>query len=102
VNNVGKVGSSVKCKLYGCKIYDNGTLIRNYMPVKNSNGEIGLLDKVNNVFYKSASTTPFLAGPAASYTQVEYIESTGTQYIDTGFKPNNNTKVIMEAQSMGL
>ena len=25
------------------------------------------------------------------YTQVEYIESTGTQYIDTGVKPNNNT-----------
>ena len=27
----------------------------------------------------------------SGYTQLEYIESTGTQYIDTGFKPNNNT-----------
>lgn len=27
------------------------------------------------------------------YQEVEYIESTGTQYIDTGFKPNQNTKV---------
>lgn len=28
--------------------------------------------------------------------QLEYIESTGTQYIDTGFKPNNNTRVVAE------
>lgn len=27
------------------------------------------------------------------YTQVEYLESTGTQYIDTGIYPSNNTKV---------
>lgn len=27
------------------------------------------------------------------YTELEYIQSTGTQYIDTGFKPNNNSKV---------
>ena len=29
------------------------------------------------------------------YTLIEYIESTGTQYIDTGFKPNQDTSVIM-------
>lgn len=27
------------------------------------------------------------------YTQLEYIESSGTQYIDTGFKPNQNSGV---------
>ena len=30
--------------------------------------------------------------------ELEYIESTGTQYIDTGFKPNNNTRVVMDLQ----
>ena len=34
----------------------------------------------------------------SSYTQIEYIQSTGTQYIDTGFKPNNNTRVVMDFQ----
>ena len=29
----------------------------------------------------------------SGYTQLEYIESTGTQYIDTGFIPNQDTKV---------
>ena len=27
------------------------------------------------------------------YTELEYIESSGTQYIDTGFKPNQDTRV---------
>lgn len=31
------------------------------------------------------------------YTQVEYIESTGTQYIDTEIEPNQDTKVVIDA-----
>jgi hypothetical protein len=27
---------------------------------------------------------------------LEYIEGTGTQYIDTGFAPNNNTRVYID------
>ena len=34
------------------------------------------------------------------YQEVEYLESTGTQYIDTGYFPNSNTKV--EIKFMGL
>lgn len=30
------------------------------------------------------------------YTPCEYIESSGSQYIDTGFKPNQNTRVVMD------
>lgn len=32
------------------------------------------------------------------YTQLEYIESSGDQYIDTGFKPNQNTVVEVIAK----
>ena len=32
----------------------------------------------------------------SDYIQVEYLESTGTQYVDTGFKPNNNTRLRMD------
>ena len=32
------------------------------------------------------------------YTQLEYIESTGAEYIDTEFKPNQDTRVVMDAQ----
>lgn len=30
------------------------------------------------------------------YKRLEYIEATGTQYIDTGFKATNNTRVLMD------
>jgi hypothetical protein len=36
------------------------------------------------------------------YTQVEYIESTGTQYIDTGFKPNQDTRVVCKVNVMSV
>lgn len=32
------------------------------------------------------------------YTELAWIESTGRQYLDTGFKPNNNTRVVMDFQ----
>lgn len=32
----------------------------------------------------------------AEYQEVAYLESTGTQYIDTGFVPNQDTRVITE------
>ena len=34
-----------------------------------------------------------------TYQQVEYIESTGTQYIDTGFVPDSNTSIVMMASN---
>ena len=38
-------------------------------------------------------------GVATKYTKLEYIESNGTQYIDTGFKPNQDTRVVMDLYS---
>ena len=39
----------------------------------------------------------------SEYQRVEYIESTGTQYIDTNFKPTTDTKVkcILASEKMG-
>ena len=38
---------------------------------------------------------PVFHGLPDGYTELEYIEGTGTQYIDTGIKPNTNTKIAM-------
>lgn len=38
----------------------------------------------------------------SGYTQLEYIESSGTQYIDTGFLPDSNTKVEAEFEITSL
>lgn len=86
-------------KLYGSKIYQDDVLVRNFIPCKNSSGVIGLYDVVNSQFYSNAGTGEFTAGIEkedlpSGYIQLEYIQSSGTQYIDTGFKPNQDTRLV--------
>lgn len=89
-SEINTVTNAAKAKLYSCRIYDNGILIRNFIPCINEENEIGLYDFVNSKFYGNAGTGVFIPGPSrvalpSGYTQLEYIESTGTQYVDTGF-----------------
>lgn len=49
-------------RLYSCKIYDNGILVRNFIPALRSDGIAGLYDSVNDTFYTSNSTDNFVAG----------------------------------------
>lgn len=49
-------------KLYGCQIYNNGTLVRDFIPCKNARGVVGLYDVVNDVFYTDAAGGTFTAG----------------------------------------
>ena len=81
---------------YECKIYDNGTLVRHFLPVKLSNGTICLLDTIHNNFYFNQGSGTFTAGTEIkNIQQIEYLQSSGTQYIDTRFKPTPNTRVQM-------
>lgn len=108
-------------KICSFKIYNNGVLARDYVPCKNSSGTVGLYDMVNKTFNAGVGT--FVAGSSENpstarkvkkayigiqqfeprelpegYTQVAYIESSGTQYVDTGFKPNQDTRVVAEME----
>lgn len=58
-----------------------------------SNG--GLYIKIHDAKYVEIETKPELP---LEYQQVEYIQSTGTQYIDTGMKLNNNSKIELEIE----
>ena len=87
-------------KLYSCQIYDNDVLVRDFVPCINASGEVGLYDLVGKQFYGNAGTGTFTAGSviaiaadASEITKLEYIQSNGTQYIDTGIVPKNNTRV---------
>ena len=93
-----------KAKLYSCKIYKDTTLVRNFIPAKRvSDGMCGLWDKVNYKFYTDINGNNFKAGAektaiAAIGTPIEYIESTGTQYIETGISAKNITKAVIDFQ----
>lgn len=62
-NNNGSLSGGSSAKLYNCSIYDNGVLIRNFIPCKNESGTVGLYDSVNNQFYQNAGSGTFIAGP---------------------------------------
>ena len=103
-----------KGSIYKTKIWENGVLVRDYLPAIDENGVGFMFDKVTGTCFLNAGTGAFSAGdviPNAQkvrilkirnktymdlplgYKAVEYIKCTGTQYIDTGYKPNSNTKV---------
>ena len=87
--------------IYYCKLYEKDILQRDFIPcyctttvtdVKGNScpaGTVGLYDMVTGEFYTNDGSGTFIAGPEiynlpSEYQQLEYIESTGTQYIDTG------------------
>ena len=50
------------CKLYGAKIYVDSVLVRDYVPVKDANGNVGLYDLVEGKFYGNAGSGAFTGG----------------------------------------
>lgn len=46
----------------GCQIYNNGKLVRDFIPCKNAGGIIGMYDTVEAKFYENAGTGEFVAG----------------------------------------
>lgn len=87
-----RLKGAASIKLYAAKIYTNSVLstkrvlARDYRPCREkATGILGLYDTVKGEFQPSAGAEPFL-GPIGrkGYQELDYIESTGAQYVDTG------------------
>lgn len=93
----GEAKYNASMRLYELQMYDGDTLIRDFIPILDENDVAYLYDKVEKKFYYNSGTGTFNYKKKDSQnmqlTKVNYIESTGTQYIDTGVKPSNSTKV---------
>ena len=92
--------------IYDIQIINNGKLYRHYIPCyRKSDNVIGMYDVVGHTFYTNDGSGSFTKGSDAhsvmkttpkinllpsEYQGVEYIESTGTQWIDTGIAPGRN------------
>lgn len=104
-NYNGTLHGAGSYRVYYMRLYDNGALVRDFVPCKNASGVAGLYDVVNGKFYGNAGSGSFAVGADVrvivlpkGYKRREYIESTGTQYIDTGYKPNQDTRVVIDLQ----
>ena len=79
-------------KMKFMKIIVDDVLTRDYIPVRK--GTIGYMyDKVSKKLFGNSGTGNFLLGQ--DIVPIEYLQSSNTQWIDTGFKPNQDTSVYM-------
>lgn len=123
---IGKANNNSKSDAYfrSFKVYDGTTLIYDLKPCyRKADGVIGMYDVVTDRFLTNSRTgsltkganvpSPSVSIPIRSvgdnirglpfgYQQVEYIQSTGTQHIDTAFVPDQDTKVLMNVNITSL
>ena len=109
------------CKVYSLKISKGLDDIRNFIPCyRKSDNKPGMYDLVGNKFYTNQDTgDDFIVGPDAAitlntsirlsvnknsipllYHPVEYIQSSGTQYIMTNIVPSNNMGIYAKIASL--
>ena len=107
-NGGGSVQNPMQGRMYYFRIWNNESLIKNLLPAQRiSDGVIGMYDTVSNTFFTNSGTGNFIAGPELAigksggyslpieYQQVEYLESTGKQYmgITKAIQANDIVKV---------
>lgn len=83
-----------KGRMYGCKMYENEVLLRDFRPCIDPKGVVCLYDTVTKTYFYNQGTGELKAGePLAEHEELEYLEFDGTQCIDTGLYPNSNMRV---------
>lgn len=76
---------SCKAKLYGCKSWHDGVLVRNFIPCINENTkEVGLFDLVTNKFYQSKMKEDFKGGDISGHDFGEGIILADRTYYQDG------------------
>ena len=97
-------------KMHSFKIWQNGTLVRDYIPVRvgttgamyDRRGVGGMNPDGtarNDGMYYNRGTGDFQYG--LDVVPVEYIESTGTQWIDTGVVPASTSRMVADIKFEG-
>ena len=99
VNNNSNPSSYLSSiRLYSCKIWDQGELVRDFVPVSLTNGTtVCLYDAVGEMFYYNAGSDNFTAGKdVTAYRNAAYIESDRTALINTGYVPTSKTEIEIQ------
>ena len=68
-------------RFHSCQIYDNGTLVRDYVPVLYG-GEVCLFDKVNREYARNIGSGAFAAGPSSG-EKIDFYNTTLAAIDDT-------------------
>lgn len=97
---IESINGNCKAKCQDVKWYDeNNRLVRHYVPCyRNDDKKPGMYDLVMRKFYTNQGEGEFVKGYILpdEYQQIEYIQTTGTQYIDSGVPLKNGLKIIVD------
>ena len=102
VNGNGVISNFSSIRMYYMKMYEGNTLLRDYVPVIDKNKRPCLFDKVEKKCYYNQGIGEFnkydhddilVDKSNERYGKVNYIESTGTQSINTGLTTRENMKI---------
>ena len=80
--------------IYYITFEQNGEAVANFVPALDDEGVLCFYESVDDIYYYPTIGTSFSYNTRLS-TPIKYIESDGTQYIDTGVRITNNISVDM-------
>lgn len=84
-------------KMYNCTIYKNNIIIRRFFPCRDTIGIFCLYDTVSKKYFYNKVSSYFEGDKPV---QIEYIESNGTQFIDTEIIPTDTTYVRIKVSTI--
>ena len=101
INNGGVAMTAypTSAKLYSCQIYDNGDLVRDFVPAEDDSGNVGLWDKVNETFHPNIGSGSFAVGEVTQDTGGETFTleipnlTNGVTYYGKVFTVNHKERV---------
>lgn len=102
LNNAGTLnGCKLPLDVCACKIYKNGTLVRDYTAVKSPSA--GLYDAVSETLFTNAGSGSFTYGTfnPVAYMPLEYVSCSGSQYFDSGVKGTAAVPIVSKFRIVG-
>ena len=122
-NDNGSLALSASAKIYAAKIWLDGDLKREFVPCLDSNGKPAMYDRVSGGYFYNVGTgadfsTPGTALPTTLFVEtssataaaadygmpdafLDYIQSSGAQYIDTEVNAETGLKAIADFSWVG-
>lgn len=98
-------------RIYRAQITQGDALIRDFVPCLDANGRPCMYDIIgggtveDNTYYNQSGGTEFTYCVEhqlpSDFIKLKYLESTGTQYIKTGYVPTNTTGLYIDTQDVG-
>ena len=101
-NSAGvRLGMAVPLDICACKIYKNGTLVRDYSPVETPS--VGLYDAVSETLFTNAGTGSFSFGSfdPNAYTPLDYVSTGGSSWFDTSEIGGYDTPILVKFMPTG-